>query len=336
MHMGVRIPIGLAGVTLWLAVVSPEWTGATPSESLHRVEKSDDVMGSTFSIVVYGTDRAKLEAAADAGLEEAHRLDRLLSNYRPASEWSGVNREAGARPVKVSSELFALLSACLDYSRQSGGAFDISVGPLMKVWGFYKGEGQLPRPADVAHALDRIGYRHVHLDRPARTVRFGRPGLELDPGGIGKGYAVDRVVSVLKRAGVHIAQVSASGSSIYGMGAPPEEPRGWPVTIRAPRDPRQSAAEIFLKDASMSTSGSYERFFRAGGRTYSHIIDPRTGYPAQGTASVSVIAPRAIDSEAWAKPYFINGRPWTAAHKPVSQRVFFCAEAPATACSWIP
>jgi thiamine biosynthesis lipoprotein len=333
--MSSRIPIGLAILTMWF-VVSVEWIAAGPSANLLRLEKSDEVMGSTFSIVAYGGDRAKLEAAAVAGLNEAHRLDRLLSNYRPASEWSGVNREAGARPVKVSNELFALLSACLEYSRQSDGAFDVTVGPLVKVWGFHKGEGHLPRPADVTQALDRVGYRHLRLDPASRTVRFDRPGMELDPGGIGKGYAVDRVVSVLKRSGVEIGLVSASGSSIYGMGAPPEEPRGWPITIGAPRDPRQSAAEIFLKDTSMSTSGSYEKFFRADGRTYSHLIDPRTGYPARGSASVSVIASRTIDSEAWAKPYFINGRAWTTANKLGHLRVFFCEDAPQGACQWIP
>jgi FAD:protein FMN transferase len=334
--MGAPIPIGLAGLTFSLAVVCSAWTLASTSGDLQRFETTDEVMGSTFSIVAYGRDRAKLEAAAAAGLNEAHRLDRLLSNYRPASEWSGVNREAGTRPVKVSPQLFALLSACLEYSRQSNGAFDITVGPLVNVWGFHRGEGQLPRPADVTQALDRVGYRHVHLDPAARTVQFARPGMELDPGGIGKGYAVDRVVLVLKRSGVRSALVSASGSSIFGMGAPPDEPRGWSITIRAPTDPRQSAAEIFLKDTAMSTSGSYERFFRAGGRTYSHIIDPRTGYPAQGSASVSVVAPRTIDTEAWAKPYFINGRAWTAANKRADQRVFFCEDAPRSSCTWIP
>jgi thiamine biosynthesis lipoprotein len=331
-----RIPIGFAGLTLSLAVVCAEWTGARTPGDLQRVETSDGAMGSTFSIVAYGSDRAKLEAAAAAGLNEAHRLDRLLSNYRAASEWSTLNREAGARPVKVSNELFALLSACLEYSRQSDGAFDITVGPLMNVWGFYKGDGLLPLPADVTKALERVGYRHLHLDPAKRTVRFDRQGMELDPGGIGKGYAVDRMVSVLERRGVRIALVSASGSSIYGMGAPPGEPRGWPITIRAPRDPAQSAAEVFLKNASLSTSGSYEKFFRAGGRTYSHLIDPRTGYPAQGTASVSVIAPRTIDSEAWAKPYFINGRAWTAANRLAQLRVLFCEDAPHRTCQWIP
>jgi thiamine biosynthesis lipoprotein len=325
MRTGFRFTIILAAVAFW----------SSPGDLL-RVEQSDEAMGSTFTVVLYGSDQKQLEAAADAAFDEVHRLDRLLSNYQPASEWSEVNRTAGVRPVKLSAELFQLLSDCMTYSRQSDGAFDITVGPLMRVWGFYKGEGSLPRPADVTDALTRVGHRHVRLDAAARTIHFDRPGMELDPGGIGKGYAVDRMVDVLKRSGVHIALVSASGSSIYGMGAPPTEPAGWRITIRAPDDPRKTAAEVVLKDMSLSTSGSYEKFFWVEGRTYAHIIDPRTGYPAQGTASVSVMAPRTIDSEAWAKPFFINGRAWTAAHKPASVRVFVCDDARTQkACAWV-
>jgi FAD:protein FMN transferase len=323
--MGFRFTLLLAVVALW-----------SPPGDLQRVELSDEAMGSTFSVVLYGHDRRQLETAADAAFDEVHRLDRLLSNYKPDSEWSEVNRTAGVRPVKLSAELFQLLSDCMAYSRQSDGAFDITVGPLMKVWGFYKGEGALPRPSEVTDALTRVGHRHVRLDAAARTIHFDRPGVELDPGGIGKGYAVDRMVEILKRTGVHIALVSASGSSIYGMAAPPGEPAGWRITIRAPHDPHTSAAEVLLKDMSLSTSGSYEKFFWADGRTYAHIIDPRTGYPAQGTASVSVLAPRTIDSEAWAKPFFINGRAWTAAHKPPNVRVFICDdERRQNACAWV-
>jgi thiamine biosynthesis lipoprotein len=306
------------------------------SAELVRLEKSDQAMGSAFSVVLYGSDRATLKTAADAAFDEVERLDRMLSNYLPGSEWSEVNRNAGLQPVKLSAELFQLLSDCMNYSRQSDGAFDITVGPLMKVWGFYKGDGLLAQPAEVRNALARIGYRRVHLDPAARTVQFDQPGMELDPGGIGKGYAVDRMVEVLKRKGVEIALVSGAGSSIYGLGAPPEEPAGWRINIRSPKNPGQSAAEVFLKNMSLSTSGSYEKFFWAEGRRYSHIMDPRTGYPAQGTSSVSVLAPRTIDSEVWAKPYFIHGRVWTAAHKPQDFRVFLCEDTNQQACAWIP
>jgi thiamine biosynthesis lipoprotein len=329
MTPALRIRGGLTAVGLMLC-----WFASAASGPLVRFELSDEVMGSTFSLVLYGRDRAQLQSAAHAALDEAHRIDALISNYQPDSEWSEVNRSAGLRPVHVSAELFDLLSASLRYSRDSEGAFDITVGPLMKVWGFYKGEGLLPRPAEIAKALESVGYRHVRLDAVARTVQFDRPNVELDPGGIGKGYAVDRMVDVLKRNGVSIALVSGSGSSIYGMGAPQDESRGWRIAIRSPGDPHRTAAEVFLKDMSLSTSGSYEKFFRAEGRTYAHIMDPRTGYPAQGAASVSVMAPRTIDSEVWAKPYFINGRAWTAANKPKDFRVFFCEETGYQSCTW--
>jgi thiamine biosynthesis lipoprotein len=303
---------------------------------LLRLEKSAAAMGSTYSVELYGYDRVSMEAAADAALDEARDLDDLLSNYKPDSEWSEVNRRAAEGPVKVSPELFRLLSACIEYSRESEGAFDISVGPLMKVWGFYKGTGHLPHRAEAAAALTKTGYRHILLDAAARTVRFDRPGVELDPGGIGKGYAVDRMVDVLRQKGVTTALVAGSVSSIYGMGAPPDEPQGWRVAIKDPWHPDRTAAEVFLKEMSMSTSGSYEKFFRAEGKTYSHIMDPRTGYPAQGSSSVSVVAPRTIDSEAWAKPYFVNGRQWAARHKPKEFRVFFCEDRTDQPCAWLP
>src|SRR5438270_5957244 len=179
--------------------------------SLLRLEKSADAMGSTYSIAIYGKDRVAMEAAVDAAFDEVRRLDDMLSNYKPDSEWSEVNRNAAERPVKVSPELFRLLSACQEYSREGEGAFDITVGPLMKVWGFYNGSGHLPHRAEIQAALTKVGYRHILLDAANLTVRFDRPGMEMDPGGIGKGYAVDRMVDVLKKNGVAIALVAGSG-----------------------------------------------------------------------------------------------------------------------------
>lgn len=322
-------------LVLFLLAALSAWTGAAAGPELLRLDKSADAMGSTYTVSVYGYDRVRMEAAADAALDEARRLDDLLSNYKPESEWSQVNRHAAEGPVRVSPELFRLLSDCMKYSRESEGAFDITVGPLMKVWGFYKGTGHLPHRAEVAAALTRVGYRHIQLDAQARTVRFDRPGIEIDPGGIGKGYAVDRMVDILRQYGVTVALVAGSGSSIYGMGAPPSEPKGWPVTIRNPWENSKTAAEVYLKDMSMSTSGSYEKFFRAEGRIYAHIMDPRTGFPAQGSVSVSVISPRTIDSEAWAKPYFINGRLWAARHMPKDFRVFYCEDRMDQPCAWL-
>jgi thiamine biosynthesis lipoprotein len=302
---------------------------------LLKTTEYGDAMGATYSVVLYGHDRAEMDEAVNAAFAEAARLDALLSNYRATSEWSEVNRRAASEHVRVSPELFRLLSSCVAYSRESEGAFDIAVGPLMKLWGFYKGSGRLPSQEEVASILPNIGYQHIHLDADERTVRFDRSEVELDPGGIGKGYAVDCMVDILRQRGFQIALVAGSASTMYGMGAPPEEPEGWRVGIKDPRHAHRTMAEVFLKDMSLATSGSYEKFFRAEGKSYAHIMDPRTGFPALESGSVSVVAPRAIDSEAWAKPYFINGRQWAAAHKPEEFRVLFCDGRADEPCAWI-
>ncbi|HEU0124563.1 MAG TPA: FAD:protein FMN transferase [Bryobacteraceae bacterium] len=300
-----------------------------------RYESSVDAMGSTFSIAAWGSDRGNLEAAVESALEEARRLDRMLSNYRPESEWSAVNRNAAGRDVVVSQELFDLLQACVRYSEQSEGTFDITVGPLMRVWGFYKGSGRMPHRSEVRTALARIGYQNLSLQTSTRTVRFLRDGLEIDPGGIGKGYAVDKMVDILQRAGVAGALINAGGSSMFGLNTPPDDARGWKVVIRDPKNAANHVAELFLKNQSMSTSGSYEKFFRVGRRIYSHIMDPRTGYPAQGMYSVSVIAPRCTDSEAWTKPTYINGRQWAAKQLPTGFRAFLCEDRGEAQCAWL-
>lgn len=317
-----------------LAAVLLGWPWAAGPQHLEKLERSTDAMGATFTVVLYGSDRASMDQAIDAAFDEVHRLDVLLSNYKPESEWSRINREAATHPVAVSPELFRLLSDCLEYSRASEGAFDITVGPLMRAWGFFGGRRHIPSAGEIREALELVGYSHVQLNERERTVRFDRPGVEIDPGGVGKGYAVDRMVAILRARGICNALVAASGSSIFGLGNPPEEPRGWPVSIADPWDHRKDVAQVFLKDMSLSTSGSYEQSFRVGGHRYSHIMDPRSGIPAESAAQVTVLAPRTIDSEVWAKPYFIQGSAWTAAHKPASWRVLFCESVPGAACSW--
>jgi FAD:protein FMN transferase len=310
---------------------------ASPSgvQPLLRMERSAPAMGTTYTIDIYGRDMGIMQAAAVGALEEAGRIDRMLSNYQPESELSRVNEQAAGQPVKVSQELFDLLAACVEYSRASQGAFDITVAPLMKVWGFYKDSGRLPHRAEVRAALGQIGYRNIELNPASRTVHFARHGVSLDPGGVGKGYAVDKMVGVLRKSGIACALVSGGGSSIYGMGTPPDNPKGWYVRIRDPKDEKKTAAEVYLRDESISTSGNYEKFFWAEGKLYSHIMDPRTGFPAEGMLSVSVIAPNTLDSEVWAKPYYILGRDWTRAHKPRDFQVFLCEDKPGAACAWV-
>ena len=337
----------LIAALLALAAPPPDKAPAA-ADQLIRYESHLEAMGGLYSIVVYGPDRTKLEAAVNSAFEEIERLDQLLSNYKPTSAWSEVNRNAGKRAVPVPDELYRLLDACLDYSRRSEGAFDITVGPLMKVWGFYKGTGRLPHRAEVRTALAQVGSRHIGLDPAARAVRFARPGVDMDPGGIGKGYAVDRAVAVLRQSGISSGFISAATSTVYGIGVPPGDARGWEVRIVHPKNRNQTVAALHLKDESMSTSGNYEKFFVAGGRIYSHIMNPRTGYPAEGMLQVSVVAPRALDSEAWTKPIYINGSAWFARARRTDQqlkqlRAYACAavgrgragEGWDTQCAWL-
>jgi len=316
------------------------WLGPSLSAGdLLRFEANLDAMGGTYSLVLYGPDRYPLEAAAEAAFDEVRRLDQLLSNYKSTSEWSEINRFASDRPVTVSEESLQLLSACLEYSRRSEGSFDITVGPLMKVWGFYKGTGRLPHRAEIRSSLASVGSSFVELNSTARTVKFARPGMSIDPGGIGKGYAVDRIVKILREAGIQSAFVSASASTVYALGTPPGE-AGWKVTISDPKDRKRAVAEMLLKDESLSTSGNYEKFFLAGKHLYSHIMNPATGYPAEGMLSVSIVAPRAIDSEAWAKPLYIKGRAWFAQAQARNQdlrsfRAFTCEDGWEPKCAWL-
>jgi FAD:protein FMN transferase len=302
-------------------------------QSLTRLVGAVYCMGTSFNIVAYGAERERLESAIADSLREAKRLDGLLSNYRPESELSQVNRLGTRGLMTLSSELFQFLSTCRSYGRSSEGTFDITVGPLMKAWGFYKGTGALPPPEEIVQALGKVGYTNIILDEQNMTVRLAKEGVELDPGGIGKGFAVDKMAEVLKHNQVYSALIIAGGSTIYALGTPPNEP-GWKVTIKDPRQPSKVAATVRLKNEAVSTSGNLEKFFWADGKIWGHIIDPRTGYPAMGTLSVSVIAPRSVDSEAWTKPYYILGRVWTETNKQDNFRVFYC-EDQASKCAWL-
>jgi FAD:protein FMN transferase len=293
-----------------------------------RLQQSADGMGTTFSIILYGDEREAMEAAVAAAFDEARRLDELLSNYRPDSEWNSVNREAARDPVHVSAELFAILSDCERFSRLTEGAFDITVGPLKKAWGFYRGNGRIPEPEELAAASRKVGYRHVHLDPANLTVEFALEGMEIDPGGIGKGYAVDRMVDILREWGFDTALVAGSGSSLYGLGSPPSETQGWRADVRHPEHSRKTLAHRHLRNLALSTSGTGEKFFWSEEGTFSHIVDPRTGRALQDIFQVSVVCPTAVEGEVWAKAFLINGREWAAQHKPEGFQVLFSSDGP--------
>jgi thiamine biosynthesis lipoprotein len=254
-------------------------------------------MGCTATVRACGPEAATLTDAVAEALDEIDRIDRLMSHYRRDSPLSRLNREAASGPVVVEPELLDFLAECLRWSRESGGAFDVTVGPLLKAWGFFRDEGHVPGEDELARVLEGVGYRHVLLDREAGTVRFDHPGVELDLGGIGKGYAVDRAVEVLRRRGISSALVNLGGSSVYGLGAQPGRD-AWEVGVADPTAPGKTARTVRLRDRALSVSGGYERFFEKDGVTYSHIMDPRTGRPVPGVLSVAVLTDSATAGDA--------------------------------------
>jgi thiamine biosynthesis lipoprotein len=263
-------------------------------------------MASAYAIVAYGEDGSALPRILEAAFDEVDRIDRLMSHYKPESPLSRLNREAAAGPVALDAELFDFIAESLRYARESEGAFDITVGPLMKTWGFFRGGGRRPSEAEIDEVRARVGYAHVRLDPQGRTIRFDRPGIELDLGGIAKGYAVDRVVALLRREGVAAALVSAGGSTIYGLGAPPGQD-AWEVTVQDPAGTDRAALAVGLKDRALSVSGSSEKSFERDGVRYSHIMDPRRGRPVQGVLSVAVLAPTGTAGDALDNVFFVQG-----------------------------
>jgi thiamine biosynthesis lipoprotein len=271
-----------------------------------RYEASHAAMGAVFTIVAYGSEARYLAQVVNEAFEEIDRLDAQMSNYRPESELEGINHRAGREAVLVEPKLFQLIRDALCYSEETGGAFDVTVGPLVKAWGFFRGQGRVPPRGELSEVLKRVGYRHLKLDPATRTIRFDTDGVELDLGGIAKGYAVDQAVEILRSNGVTSALVSSGTSSLYALGAPPSE-RGWKVTLRDPYKAEKVGDVVHLKNYSLSASGNYEKFFQLRGKTYCHILDPRSGRPVENMLATAVLAPRAVQSDALSTAFFVLG-----------------------------
>ena len=293
-----------SAVALWLAA-SLE-AGSVASSRLHHHVAARMSMACEYAIEAYGRDADALPRIVDEAFDEVDRIDRLMSHYKPDSPLSLINREAAQHPVAVEPELFDFIVDAMRYHRDSDGAFDITVGPLMKAWGFFRGEGRMPSEDELAVARRHVGGAHVRLDPVSRTIAFDEPGVELDLGGIAKGYAVDRALALLKRRQITAALVSAGGSTIYGLGAPPGTD-AWKVGLQDPVDARKTAFVIALKDRALSVAGSSEKAFEAGGVRYSHIMDPRTGRPAQGVLSVAVLTSSGTAGDALDNAFFVVG-----------------------------
>ena len=265
------------------------------------------IMGTRCEVEVYHADGPGAEEAIRAALDEMDRVDRLLSNYRPDSDLSVMNRQAATRPVRVSDELFAFVRASRSFYEQSRHTFDPTIGPLVRAWGFFGRQPSRPDPAVAADAKRRSGFEHVRIDERAGTVAYDAAGLEFDPGGIGKGWAADRAADVLRRNGIASALVSAGGSTLVAIGHPPGRD-GWRVAVRDPLNATKPYAYVSLRNAALSTSGVSEKSVEEGSRRFAHIFDPRTGEPVEHMCQATVVAPTGTQSDALTKPAFILPR----------------------------
>ena len=271
-----------------------------------RIKETSLLMGTVVEITAEHKDSAVAKKAIKSALLEGERIESLLSIYKQESEISMINLKAGVEEVKVSGDSLYVIDESLSYSRLSDGAFDITVGPLIELWGFNGGKRKVPRKSTIKKALALINYRKVTINREKSTVKLERRGMKIDLGAIAKGYAVDRMIAVLESKGIKEALVNAGGD-IYALGNPAGK-SAWEIGIRNPRKRSEIIDVIKVKDKAVATSGDYEQFFFAAGRRYSHIMDPRTGLPASGVVSVTVIAQTAMAADALSTTLFVLGK----------------------------
>lgn len=312
-----KIPLGERGAGIGgSAGNSPPQSPAPPSTT-----RADDAAGRGYLLRVgrramacefevllrAGPDNEATELAV-AALDLVDRLESQLTVYRDSSEVSRINREAFQREIEVEPRFFQLLSLAAEIHRRTAGAYDITSGPLSKVWGFSRRAGRMPGESELAEALSRVGSQRLQFDPARRTVRFAAAGMELNLGSIGKGYALDRCSELLEARGlgdflIHGGQSSLlAGGSRSGSGD-----EGWWIGVRDPLRPGVRLGQVRVRDRALGTSGTGTQFFYHGGRRYGHILDPRTGRPSEGVLSSTVLARSAAEADALSTAFYVLG-----------------------------
>jgi FAD:protein FMN transferase len=271
-------------------------SAAPAAGTLAAVTLQRYVMGTMFDIVVYHSSREDGARAAERAMREIERLDRVLSHFKDDSDLSRLNRDGHRGFVTVDSSLYDVVSQSIEWSRRTAGTFDITIAPLLRTWKQAYADGRRPSEADVEAARRCVGSEKIELEAPDK-IRFRSACLAIDLGGIGKGYAVDRAMEVLKADGVTSAMINAGGSSIGAIGTPPGQ-SGWAVKIAA----KVSGGDtLLLRDMSMSTSQQNPLPFATTAGSFGEILDPRTGAPAESRTAIAVVTPSGTTAEALTK-----------------------------------
>jgi len=268
--------------------------------------KETRILMDTFAeISCYGTSKADAVKAMDAAFREMKRIEKVFSKFDEDSEVYKINKLAGSQEVIITSEVLGLIERSIYYSRVSEGAFDITVGPLMQIWGFVHNNNSIPDTQTIEETLKYVGYRNILVNSEKLSIRFLDKDIQIDLGAIAKGYAVDRAKDVLVSHGIKNALVNLGGN-IFALGQAPGK-RSWAIGVEDPRNKNRVLWNLELKDKAVSTSGNYERFFILNGKRYSHIINPVTGQPCQGIISVTVATDSAESSDALSTAIFVMG-----------------------------
>jgi len=256
---------------------------------MQTVQLALNAMATRFEILLQGEDPVALRAAGEEALAEVKRLHQRLSFYDPSSTVSHINREAFHSPVQISPNLFSLFELSLDIYHKTDHAFDITVGPLVKTWGFFGGSGTCPNKTDQHEAMEKIGMDKVILDNHNCTVAFERDGMAIDLGAIGKGYAIEEASTILLECGVTSALIHGGTSTMIAIGIPSPDDDGWPIGVVDPQNPTNVLTSIKICDESFSVSAPHGKAFQKDGKIWGHVIDPRLGYPVQG-ANLSAVS----------------------------------------------
>jgi thiamine biosynthesis lipoprotein len=262
-------------------------------------------MACRFEVTLSSSSEFGVSLASEA-LDEVDRIEDQLSVFKVNSEVSLINRQAATRPLKVSASLFELLTLSKNLHRATEGSFDITSGPLTRCWGFLKRQGHVPNQDEIERTMCVVGSEKLLLDSTSRTVSFSEPGVEINFGSIGKGYALDRVATIFEQH-QEPSLLNAAGSSFRAVGSGVRN-EGWMIGLRNPLAKKERLGVLRIRDCAMSTSGAEEQSFESEGRRYGHIIDPRTGWPSDNVTSVTVVANSAAISDALATAFFVGGR----------------------------
>jgi thiamine biosynthesis lipoprotein len=275
----------------------------TQAQGIYKRELG--LMGSKFDITVVANSQQEANDYIDLAVDEIQRIENLISSWKPSSQTSEINRQAGKKAVKVNDELFQLIKRSVSISKITDGAFDISFAAIDKIWNFNGEESEMPEPDLIYSSVKAIGFRHIELDEEDSTVFLLQKGMKIGFGAIGKGYAADKAKQLLIKEGVTAGIINASGD-MNTWGTQPNG-KAWKVAITNPIDQSKNYGLFELQDNAVVTSGNYEKFLIIGGERYAHIIDPRTGMPTKGILSVTVFAPKAELADALATSVFVMG-----------------------------